>query len=311
MLKYYVRRLLLVVLTVFIVSSITFFLVHMIPGDPMDVSARKLPEQIRANFYAKYGLDLPLYKQYGLFINRLLHGDLGDSMVYAGRSVGDTVKRAAPISGRIGFQAVFLGFFVGVTLGVTAAFNRNRWPDYVVMIVAILGVSIPSFVMAALLQYFLTVKLQWFPTTWTSGAFKDTVLPTLALCFGSIATYARYMRSSVLEITGQDYVLTAKSKGVSNIAMIVKHIMRNAILPAITILGPQLAGIFIGSFVIETIFSIPGFGQIYTMSIQNKDYNMVMGQTVVFTTMLILSYLVVDILYGVADPRIRVTGSKK
>jgi oligopeptide transport system permease protein len=304
MLKYYGKRILLVILTVFIVASITFFLVHLIPGDPLDVAARKLPDQIRANFYAKYGLDLPLYQQYGLFVKNLAHGDLGDSMVNAGRSVGDTIKRAAPISGRIGIQAVFLGFFVGLTLGIIAAFNRNRWPDYIVMILAILGVSIPSFVMAALLQYFLTVKIQILPTTWTSGGFKDTILPTLALCFGSIATYARYMRSSVLEITGQDYVLTAKSKGVSSFAMVVKHILRNAILPAITILGPQLAGIFVGSFVIETIFSIPGFGQIYTMSIQNKDYSMVMGQTVVFTTMLIFSYLLVDILYGLANPRI-------
>jgi len=155
------------------------------------------------------------------------------------------------------------------------------------------------------------VKIQILPTTWTSGGFRDTILPTLALCFGSIATYARYMRSSVLEITGQDYVLTAKSKGVSSFAMVIKHILRNAILPAITILGPQLAGIFVGSFVIETIFSIPGFGQIYTMSIQNKDYSMVMGQTVVFTTMLIFSYLLVDILYGLADPRIRVSGGNR
>lgn len=311
MIKYYAKRLVLVVLTVFIVASITFFLIHMIPGSPLDSGARKLPEQIQKNFYAKYGLDLPLYQQYGLFIKNLLKGDLGESIFYAGRSVAGTVKRAAPISGRIGIQAVFLGFFIGVSLGIIAAFNRNRWPDYLVMIVAILGVSIPSFVMAALLQYFLTVKVQAFPTTWRTGSFKDTVLPTLALCFGSIATYARYMRSSVLEITGQDYVLTAKSKGVSSFALIIKHILRNAILPAITILGPQLAGIFIGSFIIETIFSIPGFGQVYTLAIQNKDYTMVMGQTVIFTTMLILSYLLVDILYGVADPRIRVSGEKR
>jgi oligopeptide transport system permease protein len=219
------------------------------------------------------------------------------------------IKKHAPISGVIGGQALFIGFFIGIILGIIAAFNRGKWPDYVVMFVAIAGVSVPSFVLATLLQYAFTVKWMILPTVgW--GEFKHTILPTIALSFGTIATYARYMRANSLDVIGQDYVLTAKAKGVGRIALVWKHIIRNAILPAITILGPQIGGIFTGAFVIETIFSIPGLGAYFVQAVQNRDYTMIMGQTIFIAGIFVVSLLLVDVLYGLIDPRIRLSGKK-
>ena len=311
MFKFILKRVGYMFVTLWIVATITFMLIHAIPGDPLASMARKLPDQIRANFYAKYGLDQPVVVQYGRFIkNIVLHADLGESLAYQGRKVSDVIKNHAPISARLGIQAVGMGFFIGVSLGLIAAFNRGRWPDYLVMFIAILGISVPSFVMASLLQYFFTVQNMWLPTTgW--GTFQHTILPSIALSFGSIATYARYMRANTLDVIGQDYILTAKSKGITKISLVWKHVIRNAILPAITILGPQLAGIFVGSFVIESIFSIPGFGFNFVTSIGDRDYTMIMGQTVFLCALVIIAYVLVDIVYGLVDPRIRLTGEKR
>lgn len=309
--KFILKRLGYMILTLYITITITFFLIHAIPGDPLSNLARKLPPQIKANYYAKYGLDKPVAVQYGLFMkNLVLHGDLGESLTYPGRSVVETIKSYAPVSGRIGIQAIILGFTIGVLLGIIAAFNRNKSADYFVMFLAILGISIPSFVLAALLQYFLTVKFQLFPTTgW--GEFKYTVLPTIAMSFGSIATYARYMRANCLDVLGQDYIMTAEAKGVSKISLVIKHVIRNAILPAITILGPQIAMIFIGSFVIESIFSIPGLGQYFVSSVTDRDFTMVMGQTIFMSSLYIVALVVVDIVYGLVDPRIRLSSDSE
>ena len=311
MLKFIAKRIGYMFLTLFIVTTITFMLIRAIPGDPLASMARKLPEQTKINYYAKYGLDKPVIVQYGVFLkNMVLHGDLGESLTYPGRQVTDTIKKYAPVSGRLGIQAITMGFTIGILMGILAAFNRNKWPDYLVMFVAILGVSVPSFVIASLLQYFFSVKWQILPTIgW--GAFKYTILPSIALSFGSIAKYARYMRANCLDIIGQDYILTAKAKGVSKISLVVKHVIRNAILPAITLLGPQIAMIFVGSFVIESIFSIPGLGSYFVSSISNRDYTMIMGQTVFISFLFVSSLVVVDILYGVIDPRIRLGGGKK
>ncbi|MFX0548075.1 ABC transporter permease [Hathewaya histolytica] len=309
--KFILKRLGYMILTLYITITITFFLIHAVPGDPLASLARNLPPQIKANYYAKYGLDKPVATQYGIFMkNLVLHGDLGESLTYPGRSVGETIKNYAPISGRIGIQAILMGFVIGVTLGIIAAFNRNKVPDYVVMFLAILGISIPSFVLAALLQYFFTVKFMILPSTgW--GEFKHTILPTIAMSFGSIATYARYMRANCLDVLGQDYIITAEAKGVSKISLIVKHVIRNAILPAITILGPQIAMIFIGSFVIESIFSIPGLGQYFVSSVNDRDFTMIMGQTIFMSSLYIIALVVVDIVYGLVDPRIRLSSSSK
>ena len=233
---------------------------------------------------------------------------IGESLKYPGRSVTDTITTNAKISGKIGMIALTIGVLIGITLGVIAALNRNRWPDYLVMFLAILGVTIPIFIIGALLQYAFSVKLRLLPTTgYKAGEIKYVILPIAAMCLGPIATYARYMRSNVLEIVNQDYILTAMAKGASRIQIIWKHIMRNAILPAITILGPQIAGLFTGSFIIEKIFGIPGLGFYYVNSINDRDYPMIIGTTIFFAGLFIFSQLVVDILYGVVDPRIRVS----
>lgn len=309
--KYIMKRIGYMILTLWIVVTLTFFLMHSIPGDPLAHMAKNLPEQIKLNYYQKYGLDKPVIVQYGTFMKNLItKGDLGESLRYPGRSVTDTVLTNAKVSGRLGMQAIGLGIVIGITLGIIAALNRNKWPDYLVMFIAILGITVPVFIVAALLQYTLSVKFELLPTTgW--GKFKHTILPTIAMCFGSIATYGRYMRSNVLEVLNQDYVLTAQAKGVSPFNVVRKHVLRNAILPAITILGPQIAGIFTGSFVIERIFGIPGLGSYYITSINDRDYTMIIGTTVFYAALFVITQLVVDLLYGVADPRIRVAKNSK
>lgn len=309
--KYIMKRIGYMLLTLWIVVTITFFLMHSIPGDPLAHMAKNLPEQIKQNYYQKYGLDQPVIVQYGKFMKNLVtKGDLGESLRYPGRSVTETVLTNAKVSGRLGFQAIAIGITIGITLGVIAALNRNRWPDYLVMFIAILGITVPVFIIAALLQYTLSVKFELLPTTgW--GKFKHTILPTIAMCFGSIATYGRYMRSNVLEVLNQDYILTAQAKGVSPFNVVRKHVLRNAILPAITILGPQIAGIFTGSFVIERIFGIPGLGSYYITSINDRDYTMIIGTTVFYAALFVVAQLAVDLLYGVADPRIRVSKNSK
>ncbi len=305
--KYILKRFGHMLLSLFIITTITFFLMHSIPGDPLAHMARKLPDQIRENYYTKYGLDKPVIVQYKTFLKNLFtEGNLGESLRYPGRSVTETISTHAKISGKLGIQALILGVSIGIILGIVAALNRNRWPDYLIMFIAILGVTVPIFIIAALLQYIFTVKFELLPTTgW--GDFKHTILPTITMSLGSIATYARYMRSNVLEVINQDYILTAQAKGVSPFNVVRKHVVRNAILPAITILGPQIAGIFTGSFVIEKIFGIPGLGFYYISSINDRDYTMIIGTTVFYAALFVFSQLVVDILYGVVDPRIRVS----
>lgn len=308
--KYIMKRIGYMFLTLFIVITITFFLMHSIPGDPLGHMAKNLPEQVKENYYKKYGLDQPVTTQYGKFMKNLItKGDLGESLRYPGRSVTDTVLTNAKVSGKLGIQAILIGNIIGISLGIIAALNRNRWPDYLVMFLAIMGITVPVFIIASLLQYTFAVKLQLLPVTgW--GKYKHTIIPTIAMCFGPIATYARYMRSNVLEVLNQDYILTAQAKGVSPFNVVRKHVLRNAILPIITILGPQIAGIFTGSFVIEKIFSIPGLGSYYISSINDRDYTMIIGTTIFYASLFIVSQLVVDLLYGVVDPRIRVSRDK-
>lgn len=307
--RYILKRVGYMLITLWIIITITFFLMHSIPGDPLANMAKKLPDQIRENYYKKYGLDQPVYVQYGKFMKNLVtKGDLGESLRYPGREVTETISQNAKVSGKIGFIALGIGVAIGITLGIIAALNRNKWPDTLVMFIAILGVTVPVFIIGALLQYAFSVKFELLPTTgW--GEPKHMVLPIIAMCLAPIATYARYMRSNVLEVINQDYILTAQAKGVSRFNVITKHIIRNAILPAITILGPQIAGIFTGSFVIEKIFGIPGLGFYYIASINDRDYTMIIGTTVFYAALFVVSQLVVDLLYGVVDPRIRVSKS--
>lgn len=305
MFKYIVKRTGYMLLTLGVVATLTFFLMHAIPGDPLAFMARNLPEQTRENYYAKYGLDKPVIEQYGIFMkNAITKGDLGESIRYPGRSVTDTLLKNSSVSGTNGGIALLLGILVGVTLGIIAALNKNKWPDYVVMFIAILGVTIPVFVLSALLQFFFTVQFPVLPTTgW--GKPQHLILPVIVLSFGTVATYARYVKSNMLEVMNQDYILTAQAKGVSSFNVIKNHVIRNAFLPCITILGGQIAGIFTGSFVVEKIFGIPGLGYYYITSITDRDYTMILGTTIFFAAIFVVAQLLIDIVYGLLDPRIK------
>ena len=309
MLKYIAKRIGYMLFTLFIIVTITFFMMRRIPGDPLANYILRMPEQTRESFKIKYGLDKPLFTQYLMYIKGLLSLDLGDSLVYLGRSVSATIAQSSPVSGLIGGIALAGGLCFGIVFGILAALFKNKWPDFVVMIIAVLGITIPNFVLASLLQYLFAVKWGWLPTAgW--GGWKHVVLPAVCLCFGVIATYARYLKSSMLDVLNQDYILTAESKGVSRFNVIRKHVLRNAMLPVVTLLGGSVVSIFTGAFIIESIFSVPGIGFYYIASINNNDYMMTMGTTVFYAVLFIVMQLLVDIIYGLVDPRIRLASKK-
>ncbi len=305
--KYILKRILYAVIALFVVSTIAFFAVRMIPGNPIEAMTEKLPDEIRQQGFEQYGFDKPILEQYKLFFKELFtEGDLGESLKYRGRKVTDTIASYAPVSGLLGAEAIAIGVISGIILGIVAALNRGKWLDYLVMFIAVVGIAVPNFVLASCFQYFLTIRFHLFPTTGWEG-FSYTVLPALALSFNSTAKYARYMRANCLDVLNQDYIITAKSKGMSKFRLIRKHVLKNSILPIITLLGPQIALMFGGAFVIERIFAIPGLGSYFVSSVTDRDYTMVMGQTIFIAALYILSVLIVDILYGFIDPRIRIS----
>lgn len=306
MAKYILKRISYMILTLFIITSATFFLMHSIPGDPLAYMAKNLPEQTRENYYAKYGLDKPKTEQYGIFLKNLLtKGELGESLRYPGRSVTDTIMTNSKVSAVPGGLALLIGLVIGVLLGIIAALNRNKWPDYLVMFIAIIGITVPVFVLAAVLQYVFTVKFQVLPTTgW--GKSENIILPVAVMCLGTIATYARYVKSNMLDVLGQDYILTAEAKGVDRFHVIKDHVLRNAFLPCLTILGGQISGIFTGAFVVEKIFGIPGLGFYYISSINDRDYTMIIGTTIFAAGLFVIAQLIIDIAYSILDPRIRI-----
>ena len=305
--KYILKRILYAVIALFVVSTIAFFAVRMIPGNPIEAMTEKLPDEIRQQVFEQYGFDKPIMEQYKLFFKELFtEGDLGESLKYRGRKVTDTIASYAPVSGLLGAEAIAIGVISGIILGIVAALNRGKWLDYLVMFIAVVGIAVPNFVLASCFQYFLTIRFHLFPTTGWEG-FSYTVLPALALSFNSTAKYARYMRANCLDVLNQGYIITAKSKGMSRFRLIRKHVLKNSILPIITLLGPQIALMFGGAFVIERIFAIPGLGSYFVSSVTDRDYTMVMGQTIFIAALYILSVLIVDILYGFIDPRIRIS----
>ena len=305
--KYILKRILYAVIALFVVSTIAFFAVRMIPGNPIEAMTEKLPDEIRQQVFEQYGFDKPILEQYKLFFKELFtEGDLGESLKYRGRKVTDTIASYAPVSGLLGAEAIAIGVISGIILGIVAALNRGKWLDYLVMFIAVVGIAVPNFVLASCFQYFLTIRFHLFPTTGWEG-FSYTVLPALALSFNSTAKYARYMRANCLDVLNQDYIITAKSKGMSKFRLIRKHVLKNSILPIITLLGPQIALMFGGAFVIERIFAIPGLGSYFVSSVTDRDYTMVMGQTIFIAALYILSVLIVDMLYGFIDPRIRIS----
>lgn len=310
MLKYTFKRFIYMLITIWIVITLTFLMMHAIPGDPISSLGRRLPPQQRANLERKYGLNEPLATQYYKFMKGLITKfDLGESYTYPGTTVNSLIAEKAPISGIVGGEGLFFGVVIGLILGIIAAFKKGTTVDYVVMFIAIIGIALPSFVLAALLQYYLTVKFPIFPTTgW--GSFKYTVLPALSLGFIDIATFARFMRSSCIEVINQDYILTANAKGISKLQIVIKHVLRNAMIPIVTMLGPSIAFIFTGTFVIESIFSIPGIGRYFVTSISNRDFPVVLGSTIFVAILFIVSVFLVDISYGLIDPRVKIEGKR-
>lgn len=303
------KRILYMLLTLLIVATVTFFMMRSIPGDPLGGMARELPEQTKANYYAKYGLDKPLVEQYLIYIKNMIQGDLGESLLYPGRSVSATISATSPVSGLVGGIALVIGLLIGVCLGIIAALKKNQWPDYVVMVIAIMGITIPVFVLVSLMQYFFSIKLGWLPSSgW--GQPKHLIMPVIVLSFSTIATYARYIKSSMLDVLDQDYILTARSKGLSEGQIVRRHVLRNSLLPAVTILSGRIVGIFTGAFIVEKMFTIPGIGFYYISSINNNDYTMTMGTTVFYAALFVVMQLIVDFVYMLVDPRIRISEAK-
>ncbi|MDN5332216.1 MAG: oligopeptide transport system permease protein [Tepidanaerobacteraceae bacterium] len=301
--RYILNRLFVSLVTAWVLVTIVFFLVRLLPGDPF--LSEKVTPEIKANMMRYYGLDKPIHIQYMTFLKNLLKGDFGYSLRYKNRTVNEVIKQAFPYSADLGIRAVIFATIVGVTLGIIAALNRNRTWDYLAMFIAIVGVSVPSFVIGPLLQYVFATKLNLLPVSQWKG-FSYTIMPTFALSLSSLALMARLMRASMLDVVNQDYIKTAKAKGLSPFQIIWKHQIRNAILPVITVLGPVTATLLTGTFVIEQIFAIPGLGKFYILGIQNLDYSLVLGMTTFYGLFLIAANFVVDIIYGLVDPRIRI-----
>jgi len=309
LLNYSLKRFVYMLITLWVIVTLTFFLMHMIPGDPF-TSEKKVPEQIRQNMLAKYHLDKPLIVQYGYYLNNLIHGDLGISLKYLNRTVDDIIKQSAPASFQLGIQSIILGVIFGLLFGIIAALKRGGGWDYFSMFLAIIGISVPNFIIATLLQLLLASKLKWLPVSgW--GSFKYTILPSIALSFSTLSIISRMMRTSMLDVIGQDYIKTAKAKGLSQFQIIWKHMVRNAIMPVVTVLGPLIAGIVTGTFVIEQIFSIPGLGKFFVQSIYDEDYSMILGTTIFYSVILVVMMFLVDIAYGLIDPRVRLAKGGK
>ncbi|MGP1494228.1 MAG: ABC transporter permease [Streptobacillus sp.] len=318
MLKFIFKRVFTGLITLFLVITITFFLLHKLPGDPFE-SEKAIPPQVKANLMVKYGIDKPLGVQYVNYLKNVAKGDLGISMKEKGRTVNSVIKNSFPISADLGIRAVIFGLVFGIPLGIIAALNRGKKLDYTSMIIAVIGISVPSFVIAGVLQLYavdihkaILLDRLHLPlgkillTGWDSPAKK--ILPVIALGFFSVAEVARLMRSKMIEIMDQDYIKLAIAKGVQPINIIFKHALRNAMLPIITVISPSIAAILTGSFVIETMFSIGGLGKYYIGSIIDRDYTMVLGVTVFYSAFLILMMIVMDILYALVDPKIKLEG---
>lgn len=306
MFGYILKRILTMFFTLVIIITITFILIKSIPGDPF-LSINELPEPVRISLEQKYGLDKPVFEQYLTYMsNVLLRFDLGDSIKYPNRSVKMIIKDGFPVSASLGLIGGVMGIGIGLLLGMVAGLNHGKFWDYAVIFLAILGVAIPSFVMASLMQVVFGVNLKILPVArW--GTLKHMIMPLISLSFGAVAFQARMMRTAVIEVKGRDYIKTAISKGLSRSEVTKNHVVRNAMLPNITVMGPGLAGMLCGTFVIEQIFAVPGIGKYLVQSIMTRDYTVVMGLTIFYAFIILTSILIVDILYGIVDPRIDVS----
>ena len=302
MLKYIVKRIALAIVTIWAVATLTFFLMNMVPGGPF-LSEKAISPQATAALEAKYGLDKPLGGQYVTYISGVAHGDFGDSLKQRGRTVAGIIQAKFPVSAKIGGISVLVSLILGVLLGSIAALKRGKFLDSLISVISTMGIAVPSFVICTVLMYFFGVKFKILPTMGLSS-WQSYIMPVAALAFYPTAYIMRLMRSSMLDVLGQDYMRTAKAKGLSGKVQLFKHALRNAILPVVTYVGPMLAYTVTGSFVVEKIFTIPGLGGEFIGAIQGRDYTLIMGTTIFLATLIIVMNVVVDIVYKLIDPRI-------
>ncbi|MBS7527642.1 ABC transporter permease [Fusibacter paucivorans] len=304
MFQYILKRIVSLFITLFILASITFFMMHAVPGGPFTTD-RKMPPEIEQALMEKYDLHLPLHQQYINYMMDLLRLDLGPSFKNQGEMVGDMIVSRFPVSARVGGIAILLLFLIGIPAGLAAGFKSGTLTDRMIMVISTIGVVIPSFVVATILLYIFAVKLQWLPFYGIQDS-KGYILPSVSLAGFSIAYFARLTRSSVLDVMGQDYITMADAKGLRKSTIIFKHVLKNAMIPVVTVLGPSVASLLTGTFVIEKIFGLPGIGRYFVDGISNRDYSVIMGITLFYALFLSVMVLVVDILYVLIDPRIDV-----
>jgi oligopeptide transport system permease protein len=302
MFAFIAKRLAISIVVVWLVATTTFFLMKLAPGGPFD-RERALPEEIEQNIRARYGLDQPLWRQYVNYVGPLLRGDLGPSYHYQGQSVGQLIGEKFPRSAIIGAISLLLSIGIGIPVGVYCAIRQHRWDDHLAMLITIVGVSVPSFVLATLLQYVAAVQWGLFKAAGFSGV-RDAVLPALALSGYSLAFIARLTRSSFIDVLRDDWVRTARAKGLGPVGVLARHVLRNAIVPVVTYLGPLTAAILTGSLVVEKIFSVPGLGEFFVTSVLSRDYTMIMGVTIFYSALVVGLNFVVDVAYVLLDPRI-------
>ena len=301
--KYILKRAIMSLITAFLVATLTFFVMNMVPGGPF-LAEKAVTPQAQAAMEAKYGLDKPLFQQYTTYMTGLLKGDFGLSIKKRGRTVSQIIGTKFPVSAKVGALALVLAVCTGIPLGAIAAFNRGKFIDNLLVVLSTAGIAIPSFLSSTILIYVFTTKLNWLPSLGLKDA-KSYIMPVMALALYPSFYMARLMRSSMRDVMGQDYMRTAKAKGVTTFKAIFKHALRNAILPVITYLGPLLAALMTGSFIIEKIFNIPGLGSEFVSSITSRDYPMIMGTTIFLAVFIIIMNLFVDIAYAIVDPRIK------
>lgn len=306
MLKYTLGRILSGIITIFLLITVTFFLMRAIPGSPFSKGEQGMPAEVLERLNEKYGFDKPLYQQYFAYLRNILKGDFGESFKKVNNSVNDMIGRGFPVSARVGAVAIVVSLLVGLSLGILSAIKRGGVLDGMAMVLATVGVSIPTFVTSVLLLYLFAGVLRVLPT-YGLATWKHYILPVTCLSFHPIAYITRMTRSSMLEVMEMDYIRTARAKGVREIMVIVKHGLRNAILPVVTYLGTLIASLLTGSFVVERLYAIPGIGKYFVDSISGRDYNVILGITVFFGIFVVTCNIIVDILYGIIDPRVKMS----
>ena len=304
--KYILKRLLIGVVTLLALATITFFLMHIIPGSPFAGETSKLPAAVKEKLIAKYGLDKPLVVQYVTYLRNAIHGDFGTSLNRKGREVMDIIMGGIRPTASLGLVAFVIAMTVGILLGTISAFSRQRWVSGMVAVISTIGVSVPSFLIALLMMLVFGVLLGWLPIVGLSS-WRHYIMPGIALSLAPIAMIARLVRSSLLEVMRQDYMVLARSKGTPELQVITRHALKNALIPVITYAGPLIATLLTGSFVIETLFSIPGIGAEFVTSVSNRDYTLIMALTIFYGAFIIVANIVTDLITAAIDPRIRLS----